>query len=410
MKKKKSPFSPKLIKKFIKIDGVTVSSTHSGIKKNLKEDLVLIKFDNSCYINGFFTLSSAPGEPVKWNKKIIKQKRVSAILINSGNANVNTGKAGRLAITKIVNYLSDTLKINKKEIYIASTGVIGEKLDEKKIISAIPKLIDSLSNKSLSWIKAANAIRTTDTYPKTYSTKLCLGKKKITINGFAKGSGMIEPNMATMLAFIFIDADLGKLDNNKIQPLIEKSFNSITVDGDMSTSDMVLIISGISAKLSTKDNAGLKFNTKVKNLLLDVMIKLAKLIVKDGEGIAKFITIIVKNADNYSNAKKVSKSIANSLLFKTAIAGNDFNWGRIIMAIGKVPFKLRQENLSISFGDCEIMNKGKIKSFNEQKIKNYIRKGKVKLEVDLGMGKAISEVWTGDLTKDYITINADYRS
>ena len=136
---------------------------------------------------------------------------------------------------------------------------------------------------------------------------------------------MIEPNMATMLAFIFIDADLGKLDNNKIQPLIEKSFNSITVDGDMSTSDMVLIISGISAKLSTKDNAGLKFNTKVKNLLFDVMIKLAKLIVKDGEGIAKFITIIVKNADNYSNAKKVSKSIANSLLFKTAIAGNDFN-------------------------------------------------------------------------------------
>ena len=221
---------------------------------------------------------------------------------------------------------------------------------------------------------------------------------------------MIEPNMATMLAFIFIDADLGKLDNNKIQPLIEKSFNSITVDGDMSTSDMVLIISGISAKLSTKDNAGLKFNTKVKNLLFDVMIKLAKLIVRDGEGIAKFITIIVKNADNYSNAKKVSKSIANSLLFKTAIAGNDFNWGRIIMAIGKVPLKLREENLSISFGDFEIMNKGKIKSFNEQKIKNYIRKGKVKLEVDLGMGKAISEVWTGDLTKDYITINADYRS
>ena len=175
MKKKKSPFSPKLIKKFIKIDGVTVSSTHSGIKKNLKEDLVLIKFDNPCYINGFFTLSSAPGEPIKWNKKIIKQRRVSAILINSGNANVNTGKAGRLAITKIVNYLSDTLKINKKEIYIASTGVIGEKLDEKNH-KCNSKLIDSLQQIP-SWIKAANAIRTTDTYPKTYSTKLCLGKK-----------------------------------------------------------------------------------------------------------------------------------------------------------------------------------------------------------------------------------------
>ena len=410
MKKKKSPFSPKLIKKFIKIDGVSVSSTHSGIKNNLKEDLVLIKFDNSCYINGFFTLSSTPGEPIKWNKKIIKYKRVSAILINSGNANVGTGKVGKLAITKVVNYLSDSLKINKKEIYIASTGVIGEKLDEKKIISAIPKLIDSLSNNSLSWLKAANAIRTTDTYPKTYSTKLGFGDKKIVINGFAKGSGMIEPNMATMLAFIFIDADIGKLDNNKIQPLIEKSFNSITVDGDMSTSDMVLIISGISDKLSEIDKPSFKYNKKVKNLLFDVMIKLAKLIVRDGEGIEKFITIIVKNADNYSNAKKISKSIANSLLFKTAIGGNDFNWGRIIMAIGKVPIKIKQENLSISFGDFKIMNKGKLNTFNEQKIKNYIRKGNVKLEIDLGMGKSFSEVWTGDLTKDYITINADYRS
>ena len=411
MKKVISPFAPKKIKKFEIINGVSVSSIHCGIKKNLKDDLVLIKFDNSCDVLGFFTSSTTPGEPIKWNKKIISHQKVSAILINSGNANVNTGTAGELALKKIVNFLSKSLKVNKKEIYIASTGVIGEKLDEKKIINAIPKLINLLNNESTSWVKAANAIRTTDTYPKIYSKKFKLGKKDIVINGLAKGSGMIEPNMATMLAFVFTNYDpLSKLEKKAIEPLIEKSFNSITVDGDMSTSDMVLVVSGIRQKVSKQNLTESKYKSKFSEFLFEVMIELSKLIVKDGEGISKFITVNVKNADNYNNAKKISKSISNSLLFKTAMAGNDFNWGRIIMAIGKVPFKLKQENLSIKFGNFKIVNKGKIINYDENKVTKYIKKGKVKLEIDLGIGSANSEVWTCDLTKDYISINADYRS
>ena len=238
-----SPLAPRKINKIIPISGINVSSTHCGLKKNNKEDLVLIKLDSPSEILGLFTNSKTPGEPIIWNKKIHKFGKVSVILINSGNANVFNGKSGKSSLLKIVNEISSKLNVPKKHIYIASTGVIGEQLDEKKIIKKLPFLISNLQNDSNSWLKAAKAIMTTDTFPKTHSESF-FEKSNIIINGIAKGSGMIAPNMATMLAFIFTNLDFKREHfKEKFQEIVDKTFNSITVDGDTSTSDMILFFS-----------------------------------------------------------------------------------------------------------------------------------------------------------------------
>ena len=406
MIKKKSPFYPKLFENFNEIEGVNVASTSCGLKNNKKDDLVLIKFDSSCDIISYLTTSKTPGEPVKWNKKIRKIQKVSIILINSGNANVFTGREGAKSIERIINYLSKTLNIKKNEIYLASTGVIGETLDEKKIIKSLPNLLKNLSNNKSSWFKAANAITTTDTFPKLKSITYEKNNKKIIINGFAKGSGMIEPNMATMLAFIFTNfrIDLRK-DKKVMKNILNDTFNSISVDGEMSTSDMVLIVSNISNNNNYKISKK-KFLGNIKDLMLD----LAKQIVRDGEGCSKFISITVRNASNKKYAVEISKKIANSILFKTAMFGCDSNWGRIIMAIGKCSIKVPEKNISISFGPNKIIKNGKICNFNEKNIKNYLLKKEIKLDINLSSGKECNEVWTTDLTNEYIKINSDYRS
>ena len=406
MIKKKSPFYPKLFESFREIEGVNVASTSCGLKKNKKDDLVLIKFDRSCDIISYLTTSKTPGEPVKWNKKIRKIQKVSIILINSGNANVFTGREGARSIERIINYLSKTLNLKKNEIYLASTGIIGEPLDEKKIIKSLPNLLKNLSNSKSSWFKAANAITTTDTFPKLKSTAYKKNNKKIIINGFAKGSGMIEPNMATMLAFIFTNfkIDLRK-DKNDMKNILNETFNSISVDGEMSTSDMVLIVSNISNN-HNYERSKKKFLGNIRDLMLD----LAKQIVKDGEGCSKFISINVRNANNKKDAIKISKKIANSVLFKTAMFGCDSNWGRIIMAIGKCSIKVPEKNISISFGPNQIIKNGKICNLNQKTIKKYLFKKEIKLDIDLSSGKECHEVWTTDLTNEYININSDYRS
>lgn len=412
MIKEKKSLETKILKNFKNIDGVTISSTHCGLKKKSKDDLVLIRFEKKCDIFSFLTKSKTPGEPIKWNKKIKRRGAVSLILINSGNANVFTGKKGEESINKIVSFLSKRLKVDKKEIYIASTGVIGELLDERKIIKSLPSLISDLNNNNQSWLKAANAIRTTDTFPKIISESYKKFEDRIIVNGIAKGSGMIEPNMATMLAFIFTNVKLSETFNkNILKKIVDQSFNSITVDGDQSTSDMVLFISNISNKnksariLTTKSDER-EFIEKIHR----VMVNLAKDIVRDGEGAKKFIEIEVINAINNTQAKNVSKSIANSLLFKTAMAGNDFNWGRMVMAIGKSNSKVIAEKISLKFGDFVIIKEGKIMSFKEHLIKRYMEKNNINLKIDLNLGKGFSRVWTCDLTKEYISINADYRS
>ena len=404
--KKISPLKPKVIKSLPEINGLSVGVTNCGLKKKPKEDLVLIKLEKSSPILGCFTNSKTPGESIKWNKSIINHGKVSAILINSGNANVFNGKKGEISLRKIVDELSKKLDIKSKEIYIASTGVIGELLDATKIIKSIPKLIKDLNNSKENWLRAAKAIMTTDTFEKLETSSF----KKININGIAKGSGMIAPNMATMLGFIFSNTIIQeKLLKKAFLGSIEKTFNSITVDGDTSTSDMVLLVSVIGNKTYTLTKKS-ELNVFFKKLN-DVLESLSHQIVKDGEGAKKFISIEVKNAKNDKEAKLIAMSIANSPLFKTAIAGEDSNWGRIIMAIGKVDAKVDVKKLSISFSDHKIIKNGELViNIDSKKLDKYLKNNNIEIFIDMGINNGFSKVWTCDLTEEYIEINADYRS
>ena len=406
--KNKSPLAPKKNKNLYLFKGISVSSTHCGLKKNKRLDLVLIKLEEPGFILGSFTKSKTPGEPIIWNKSIIKNKKVSAILINSGNANVFTGLAGKKAILDILNKLSLSLNVPKNEIYLASTGVIGEPLDSKKIIKKIPVLIKSLQNEKLAWSEAADAITTTDTYSK-YHSETVSTKDSLFINGIAKGSGMIQPNMATMLGFIFTNFDiLSKKIETEFKEIINKTFNSISVDGDTSTSDMVLLFS---VKNKTKTIKTKKLQEKFLEKLEILMTTLSHLIVKDGEGASKFITVEVIKAKNDKDARKVARSIINSPLIKTAMAGSDSNWGRIIMAIGKTDAEIFPEKISLSFGKYLILDQGnKFISKNVSKINKYLKTNEIKINISLGLGRGSSKMWTCDLTKEYISINADYRS
>ena len=407
---KTSPLAPKKLKKLYEIDGVSISSVSCGIKKNFKDDLVLIKFNSPSKIYGVFTNSKTPGAPIVWNKSIIKNGKVSALIINSGNANVFNGKKGEEALKKIISALSLKLSVSKKEIFMASTGVIGEPLDYKKIIGKIPQLIKNLSNTPESWLKAANAIRTTDTFPKLYSEKIKFDEKEnFYINGIAKGSGMIAPNMATMLSFIVSNIPLEKNDTKtKFQDIVEHTFNSITVDSDTSTSDMVLLIL---VENKNRKNLGPQKKKKFFDKLSTLMTNLAHQIVKDGEGASKFIKISVNGAQNYKDAKNLGMSIANSPLFKTAMAGSDSNWGRIIMALGKTGVALNNSKISIKFGHFFILKSGQnLLLKNIKKINNYLKRKEIEISVSVGNGSGSSTVWTCDLTKNYISINTDYRS
>jgi len=407
---KTSPLAPKKLKKLYEINGVSISTVSCGIKKKFKDDLVLIKFDSPGQIHGVFTNSKTPGAPIVWNKSIIKNGKISALIINSGNANVFNGKKGDEAIKKIIETLSLKLSVNKKEIFMASTGVIGEPLDFKKIIKKIPLLIKNLNNTHQSWLRAANAIRTTDTFPKTYSEKIKFSEKEnFYINGIAKGSGMIAPNMATMLSFIISNVPLEKNEmKKKFYNIVEKTFNSITVDSDTSTSDMVLLIL---VKNENKKSLSPPQKKEFFHKLEILMTNLAHLIVKDGEGASKFIKISVDGAQNYKDAKNLGMSIANSPLFKTAMAGSDSNWGRIIMALGKTGIALDISKISIKFGKLLILDSGQnLLSKNVKKINSYLKRKEIEVSVRVGTGSGSCSVWTCDLTKKYININTDYRS
>ncbi len=408
MPSKISPLAPKTLKKINSIEGISVSIAHCGLKKNNKDDLVLIKLDSPGKIFGTFTNSKTPGEPILWNKSILKFGKVSAILINSGNANVFNGKQGKISLLKIVKELSLKLKIPENQIFIASTGVIGVPLDEKKIIKKIPYLISNMKNDSDTWLSAAKAMMTTDTYPKTHSENI-LGKT-ILINGIAKGSGMIAPNMATMLAFIFTNIDFeNNILKSKFFDLVDKTFNSITVDGDTSTSDMVLFFS-----VKSKEKK-IKLTDKQKNNYFDnlhkLMNHLSEYIIKDGEGASKFLKINVSGAKDNTEAKKIAKSIANSPLFKTAMAGSDANWGRIIMAVGKTDADIDPQKITLKFGKYNILARGKnLITKNLKLIDKYLKNREIEIYIDLGNGKGTWKFLTCDFTKEYVTINTDYRS
>ncbi len=402
------------LKKNIHLEGIKVSTTFSGIKKtpNNEDDTLLVEFDIPCPIAGVFTkslTSSAPVNRCRSNLSYSEQASVRAIVVNSGNANAFTGKLGELTVLKISKYLSKLLKSNINQIYTASTGVIGEQLDPDKIINSFKSMI---SHKKQNWLQAAHAIKTTDTFPKIATRTCKIDGFKIDFVGIAKGSGMIAPNMATMLGFIFTNANVNSdVLQNLLMEANEISFNSITVDSDTSTSDTVLLAATRKSehKLITKSSD--KRLKEFKKALSSLMLELAKLIVKDGEGASKFITINVTGAHTKKSAKKIALSIANSPLVKTAIAGEDANWGRIIMAIGKSGERVDRDKIKIYIGDELVTYKGMIyKNYSEIRATKHLKKSEVNLSVDVGIGRSFGKVYTCDLTHKYIEINADYRS
>lgn len=405
-KKYISPFKPKNIID-IKPTSLKIYTFNAGFKK-YHDDLLIIVFNKPVVMSAVFTKSSTPSAPVIWNKKQNKNNLCKILIVNSGNANAFTGNEGIKSIKKYSTIAAKIFKCKLKEVFVSSTGIIGEQLNPNSIITKL-KLVENSKPKSLS--HAAKAIMTTDTYPKLVIETIKLNKKKIRIYGIAKGSGMIAPNMGTMLSYIFIEESLSKVQLNKIFKFnIEDSFNSISVDGDMSTNDTVVIF----AVGKRKKNALFNNDQILKSIsfsLKKIMINLAKQIVCDGEGISKLLEIKVVNAKNKKQASKISFSIAESLLVKTAIHGKDPNWGRIIMAIGKTSANIDQKKIILKFGDLLVAEKGRVsKKLDLIKLNAYMKNKIIKIHVDLKLGKCNKTVWSSDLSKKYIEINAEYSS
>lgn len=396
------------------LKNLKISTCYSGIKKspNNEHDLLLVEFDKPATIAGLFTKSLTSSASVNQCKDCLKSEKqptAKAIVVNSGNANAFTGKKGEETVLKIRKYLASRLKCNLDQIYTASTGVIGEQLDSDKVIESLKQ---TSPYKLPNWLEAAKAIKTTDTFPKIAKRTCKIENANIEIVGIAKGSGMIAPNMATMLGFIFTNANL---PSNTLQKILEieneKSFNSITVDSDTSTSDTVLLSSTKSANHNPINDHDDQRLIEFKKNISDLMLELAKLIVLDGEGASKFITINVEGASSKKSAKKIAFSIANSPLVKTAIAGEDANWGRIIMAIGKSGEKANRDEIKIYIGKELVTSKGMVdKNYSEKRATDHLKQKEIILTINVGVGKSKATVYTCDLTHKYIEINADYRS
>ena len=407
------------------IDGVAISAISANLYKENRDDLVLFYFRDAANYASVYTQSKIISENIKWNQSI-KSNSIKALLINTRNANSFTGKLGFKGIVQIAEELSKRLTIKMSEddeiknsvkpneILFGSTGTIGEVFPTEKIKQAIPELLKKIKytqNKYL-WIKAALGIMTTDLQPKLAMEECKIGNSEIKIYGIAKGSGMIYPNMATTLGYVFTDANLS---SGVLKQLLKKNigttFNAISCDGDTSTNDMVSIFATKKAKHPKIKNIN---DQKIKDFdqaLNAVLLNLAKRVAADGEGASKFVSVKVLNAKNFLEAKKVAFSIANSPLVKTAIAGEDPNWGRIIMAIGKANVHLNLNKLAINFGKIKVIENGQLYSkYEEIIVAEYMKEQKIDLTVDLNVGSKSFTAYTMDLTKKYIEINADYRS
>jgi len=407
------------------LDGVSISTVCANLYNKPRDDLVMFYFRDGANYASVYTQSKIVSENIKWNLNI-KSKKIRSLIVNSRNANAFTGSDGYRGLKEIAEETASQLtkkqtededfpkKISINEVLFGCTGTIGEKYPTEKIKKNIPELIKKIKytqNKFI-WMKAALGIMTTDLKPKIAMEECMIGKKKIKIYGIAKGSGMIFPNMATTLGYIFTDANLSNdILNKLLKKNIDTTFNAITCDGDTSTNDMVSIFSTGKIRNANINNINDKKIFNFDKALHSVLLNLSKRIVKDGEGATKFITINITRAKNEKEAKAVAFSIANSNLVKTAIAGEDPNWGRIIMAIGKSGVKIDLKKLSISFGNIKIIEKGKIfKDYKETEVAIYMKHQSIDISVNLNIGSKNFTAYTMDLTKKYIEINADYRS
>ena len=408
------------------IDGISISAITADLYGDGRDDITLFYFSEGAKYASVYTKSKIVSENIKFNLQL-KNKLVKALFINTKNANTFTGKQGFESIKELSKYLSKelTLRASRAEIgtndvvkpnqiLFASTGVIGETYPVEKIKNKIPDLVASLKtvqNKYV-WVKAASAIKTTDTIPKLAFEECKIGEKNVKIYGIAKGSGMIAPNMATMLAFIFTDADLSaNILKSLLKRNIDSTFNAITVDGDTSTNDMLTFFSTGKANNPNIENILdpklINFEKKLHNVMLNLSLQ----IIKDGEGAKKLLKINISKAQNYQSAKKIAFSIANSPLIKTAIAGEDPNWGRVIMAIGKSGENVNVKKLNIKFGELSIIKNGELNSeYDEKIVQEYMEWDSIEINVEMNMGEGNYIAYTCDFTKDYIDINTDYRT
>jgi glutamate N-acetyltransferase/amino-acid N-acetyltransferase len=406
-----SPLAPKSFPKLPPLAGVRLATTAAGVRYKDRTDVLLALLAPGTQVAGVFTTSKTASAPVLWCRDKLKGGEARVLVVNSGNANAFTGKVGFEGVREIANEAAAVARCRADEVFMASTGVIGEPLPAQKITKVLGDLV--AQGAAGNWRAAADAIMTTDTYPKAATATAMIDGVKVTINGIAKGSGMIAPDMATMLSFVFTDANLpASVLQECLSAGVGPSFNSITVDSDTSTSDtLILFATGKGGKHTAISKASDTKLTDFRRQLDALLLDLALQVVRDGEGAQKLIRIDVTGAENDRAAKRIALSIANSPLVKTAVAGNDANWGRIVMAVGKSGEAADRDKLKISFGGQVVAEKGmRAAKYNEAAATKAVLGRDVQIAVDLGLGKGASRVWTCDLTHGYIDINGSYRS
>jgi glutamate N-acetyltransferase / amino-acid N-acetyltransferase len=406
-----SLLAPKSFPKLPPLAGVRLATTAAGVRYQQRTDVLLALLAPGTQVAGVFTTSKTASAPVLWCRDKLKGGEARVLVVNSGNANAFTGKAGQEGVLDIANEAAAVARCRPDEVFMASTGVIGEPLPTQKITRVLGELV--AQGAAGNWRAAADAIMTTDTYPKAATATAMIDGVKVTINGIAKGSGMIAPDMATMLSFVFTDANLpASVLQECLSAGVGPSFNSITVDSDTSTSDTLLLLAtGKGGKHTAIAKASDKKLTEFRRALDAVLLDLALQVVRDGEGAQKLIRIDVTGAESDAAAKRIGLSIANSPLVKTAIAGNDANWGRVVMAVGKSGEAADRDRLKISFGGHVVAEKGmRAAKYNEATATKAVSGREVTIAVDLELGKGTARVWTCDLTHGYIDINGSYRS
>lgn len=405
-----SPLAPAAFPTMEPVAGVRFASHACGIRYKDRTDLLLIELSEGTSAAGVLTRSKTRSAPVDWCAQALQGGTARAVVVNAGNANAFTGRRGETSVANTVSAVAGLLGCAEQDVYVSSTGTIGEFLPDEKLTDALPAVVEKLA--ASDWQGAAKAIMTTDTYPKGATRTAIIGETTVTINGIAKGSGMIAPDMATMLSYVFTDANIPA---DVLQALLSKgtdlSFNAITVDGDTSTSDTLLLFAtgkaGNTAPQSASDSALADFTAKLEDLLMD----LAHQVVRDGEGATKFVEIRLSGAESDTAARTIGLAVANSPLVKTAIAGEDANWGRIVAAIGKAGEKANRDAIAIRIGGFAVAADGlAVPGYDEAPVAAHMKGTDIVIEIDVGVGTGKATVWTCDLTHGYIDINGSYRS
>ncbi|HEY6521375.1 MAG TPA: bifunctional glutamate N-acetyltransferase/amino-acid acetyltransferase ArgJ [Roseiarcus sp.] len=406
-----SPLAPKTYPALPPIAGVRFATVAAGVRYSGRTDVMMALFDKPASVAGVFTRSKCPSAPVDWCREHLNGGKARALIVNSGNANAFTGGVGATAVAHVAEAAANAIGAAISEIFMASTGVIGEPLDGSRITRVIDTLIADAREDTL--LAAAKAIMTTDSYPKIATARVKLGNSEVVISGIAKGAGMIAPDMATMLAYVFTDAAIA---SQALQAMLSKSvqgsFNAITVDSDTSTSDTLMLFATGAARNATPiEDAADPRAAEFRRALDKLLRNLAHQVVRDGEGARKFITVKVEGAATRKAAKRIALSIANSPLVKTACGGEDANWGRVVMAVGKAGEKAERDKLDIYFGKIRVAHQGsRDPVYDEAEASAYMKRDSIEIKADLGIGRGRATVWTCDLTKEYVAINGDYRS